>query len=181
VIGVTAMNCDEFLAAQETGGALARWRARRHAAHCPRCAALAAKFAAAKELLAGPEPLSPRARWLWKQAAEEPAGRPAVSLNRSFFAFLLAAAACVALLVILPKLTGHQPGGPIKSPTPIVEVPKPPAERPTVVVIDPKQELAQLSEAVDRLDEEIKQLRLDAQRADARRQVAMAFDRYDKW
>ena len=36
------MNCDDVLAALETGGPLQRRRARRHAAGCPRCAAVAA-------------------------------------------------------------------------------------------------------------------------------------------
>ena len=34
------MKCDHFLAALETGGFVERMQARRHAARCPRCAAV---------------------------------------------------------------------------------------------------------------------------------------------
>lgn len=173
------MNCDDFLVAQETGGFLARRRARRHAARCPRCAALAAKFATAKQALATPEPLSPRARSLWKGAAEEPAARTPLFKKRAVLAGGLAATACVALLVF--KLAGPKPGG-TPTPEPHIATDTTRTLSKTVVeVIDPKQELDRLTMAVDRLDADMKKLRLDAERMEARGQVAMAFERFEKW
>jgi len=174
------MNCDDFLTAQETGGYFARWRARRHAARCPRCAALRASFAAVKQEWASTEPLSPRARQLWKDAAEEPARRGSPSRNWIVIAGGLTAAACVVLLVF--KLAGHKPGKVTPSPYEIAKVKPPPAVTESkVTVVNPADELNELSDAVNQLDADLKQLRLKAERMDASRQVAMTLERYDKW
>lgn len=171
------MNCDDFLIAQETGGFFGRFLARRHAAKCPRCAALQTTFAAVKQELARPEPLSPRAGHLWKHAAQEPTTRHSPFRNWITIGGGLAAAACVLLLVM--KFTGHKPD---VSPSPRPEfVDSRHLTTPTVTTIDPAKELAQLSEATDRLDADLKKLRQDAQRMDARRQVAMTFEHFDKW
>ncbi|HWE95038.1 MAG TPA: hypothetical protein VG269_13815 [Tepidisphaeraceae bacterium] len=173
------MNCDDFLTASEAGGFFDRRRARRHAANCPRCAALLATFAAVKREMASPPPLTARERHLWKHAAEQAAARP--SPLRQWVAIVggLAAVACVTLLVV--KIAIHKQGD-IPSPIPIaVKHDSRTLSEPTVTEIDPAKDLAQLSQATDRLDAELVKLRQDAQRRDARRQVAMAFEHFDKW
>ena len=71
------MKCDEFLSAMETGGFVQRLKARCHAARCQRCASEQAAFADAMQRWAAPEPLSPHAERLWRQAAGEATARPA--------------------------------------------------------------------------------------------------------
>ncbi|MDB5288762.1 MAG: hypothetical protein JWL69_3 [Phycisphaerales bacterium] len=95
----------------------------------------------------------------------------------------LATLACVVLLVA--KMTIVKPRD-IGSPNPPIAIvppaPAPPIlSTPTVTEIDPAKELAQLSQATDRLDADLKKLRQDALRRDARRQVAMTFEHFDKW
>jgi negative regulator of sigma E activity len=173
------MNCDEFLSAMEIGGPLARWRARRHAARCGQCAALFAKFAAVKRELARAEPLSPRAIQLWEQAADEPVTQFAGRRTWVPLAGGLAAAACVVLLVV--RFAGRQPGGATSSPPPpvqVVEVNQAVVTAPTIRVLAAAEELDRLSRAADRLDAELDKLRLDAQRIEARRQVAMTLERF---
>jgi hypothetical protein len=172
------MNCDDFLAARETGGPFARMRARRHAARCRRCTALQAKFAAVKDELANAPALPARARQLWVDAAIEPASQISPRRNWALFTGGLAAAACVALLVI--KLAGHKPAG-VTPPPQIVRVIPPVATESKVTVVDPAKDLAELSAAANQLDAELKQLRLEAERMDARRQVALTLEHYDKW
>jgi hypothetical protein len=177
------MNCDDFLTASETGSFFDRRRARRHAASCPRCAALLATFAAVKQEMASPPPLSARERHLWKHAME--GAEPRISLLPWWLGIVggLATLACVVLLVA--KMTIVKPRD-IGSPNPPIAIvppaPAPPIlSTPTVTEIDPAKELAQLSQATDRLDADLKKLRQDALRRDARRQVATTFERFDKW
>ena len=68
--------CEEEVAALVTGGPVRRWRARRHAAHCPRCAAARHELRRVAEALAAVAPLTAVQRRLWLAAAgdEIPAG-----------------------------------------------------------------------------------------------------------
>jgi hypothetical protein len=184
------MNCDDFLPAMETGGAMARRRARRHAARCPQCAATYARFATVKQQWANPEPLSPRVRQLWSNAATGPEAneasfrlvRPVTRLVVAGGVVAAAAAACVAwALVNRFAGDGHAANRPSPSTT-VVRVPQPPTASGTrVTQLAATEELDALSDAVDQLDSELEQLRHDVQRNEARRQVAMTLDRFGKW
>ncbi len=173
------MNCDDFLTAQETGGYLARPAPAAMLLDARACAALRAKFAGVKLELASPEPLSARARRLWKDAASETARQAPPRRNWIFIAGGLAAAACVVLLVV--KLAGHKPGDLTPSPPRDFVIQTPQVTESTITVVAPADELAELSEAANQLDVQLKQLRLEAQRMDARRQVAMTLERFEKW
>lgn len=63
------MKCDDFLPNLETPGAFGRLRARLHALHCGRCAAVRRQFVAARRDWARPAPLTPAVRETWLQAA----------------------------------------------------------------------------------------------------------------
>jgi hypothetical protein len=189
------MNCDEFLPALETGGPLRRRLARRHAAGCPRCAAAAARFEALKGQWADAPPLSAGERQLWARAATG-AAREAVVPQRPIPRRVLSwrlwgpvsglAAACVVIAVVLvarptrdDTLGGRFPPPPMATqPTTRETSPRPAAVR--VVPVASSAALADLSGAVDRLDAEMQELRRTAERAEARRQVAMALDRFER-
>ena len=55
-----SMRCEEVVAAMATGGPIRRWRARRHAARCPRCAAARDELRQVAEALAGSTPADRR-------------------------------------------------------------------------------------------------------------------------
>src|SRR5262245_63402843 len=93
------MNCNEFLPKLESGGAIGRWRARRHAARCPRCAAVYTALQAATEELSAVEPLSQHARELWMRAARESAPVPIRAMRWLPAVACLATAACVLVMV----------------------------------------------------------------------------------
>jgi hypothetical protein len=58
-------HCEDIVAALATGGPLRRWRARRHAARCPRCAAVRDELERLAETLAEATPLTAAERRLW--------------------------------------------------------------------------------------------------------------------
>lgn len=73
------MRCDDVPRLLATGAPLARWRARRHARNCPRCAAAAEELRSLIADLSDIPPLPARHRALWARAADGPAvrfGRP---------------------------------------------------------------------------------------------------------
>ncbi len=87
------------MAALATGGVIRRWRARRHAARCPRCAAARDELRRVAEALADVPPLtdSQRLRWVvaaWDETAEEP---PRVWWFRPALAGALAAVVLIAV------------------------------------------------------------------------------------
>jgi len=63
--------CVDVVAALATGGPIRRWRATRHAARCPRCAAVRDELRQAAEALADVSPLNAAQRRLWVAAAED--------------------------------------------------------------------------------------------------------------
>jgi hypothetical protein len=173
------MNCDNFLPALETGGFVRRIQARRHAARCPRCAAVRAAFAAAKRQLAAVEPLSPRARQLWERAGGYVTMQP--SRHRLWMPAVawLGAAACVLLLIMEVVIRRDS----------IVPQPKPdvthsnarPLDREVVEEIDPMEGLSRLAAAVNRLDAELQRLQHKSELLNARQQVALTLDRFGHW
>ncbi len=61
------MRCDDVPRLLTTAGPIGRWRARRHAEHCPRCAA----FRSIVRELSDIPPLTDSHRALWARAADE--------------------------------------------------------------------------------------------------------------
>ena len=166
------MRCDDFLPALETGGHLRRLRARCHAKRCPRCAAVSAAFAETKHRLATPEPLSPRVRQLWKQAADSPAEQHAGGRRWMWFATGLAAAACLVLIFVKWGVRPPAVNHPIESSSPAGVV---------VEEINPAPELSRLEAATGQLEGRLRQIEEQIARRDARREVAMTLDRFSKW
>jgi hypothetical protein len=173
------MKCDDFLPALETGGFARRMRARRHAAGCPQCAAARAAFARAKRQLATAEPLSPRVRQLWAAAA------PGVTLRHSRRKVWipvtagLALAACVLLLVVEWAVWKER-----ITPQPEREVARSlpqPTNREVVEEVDWADGLSRLAASVDQLDVQLQKLRREAERLEARQQVALTLDRFARW
>jgi hypothetical protein len=176
------MNCDDFLPELETGGLVRRMLARCHAARCPRCAAVRAAFTATKQQLALPEPLSPRARRLWERAAGEaalrtPGGRRWIAAAATG----LGVAASIGVLLLIVDLAARNRAD-APQPPPAVTRPMPePRNTTTIEEIDPAEELARLAAAVERLDKDLQTLRHEAERLDARQQIAVTLDRFSRW
>lgn len=166
------MNCDDFLPALETGGCLRRWQARRHAARCSRCAAVYEVFTTMKQKLAVPEPLSPRARKLWEQAADASVMQPSGRRLWMPLGAGLAAAACLMLFVVQWAVR-PEPAGTRFTPQPFVET--------LVEEVNPAGELSFLAAATERLDMQLKLLQEQAARCDAQREVALTLDRFRRW
>jgi hypothetical protein len=173
------MNCDDFLPFLETGGPLRRMQARRHAARCPRCAAMHSKFLAAKERLARPDALSNHARELWHRAARDTRAQPVCRHPWLPVAVGLATAACAMVAVVrpvtrengrrsVPIADAGSTDAPVVGPTTIIEV-------------DPTLQLSDLASAAERLGNEIRALQTLAERFEAEREVVMTLNRYGKW
>jgi hypothetical protein len=188
------VKCDDFLPAMGTGGPVRRWRARRHAERCPRCAAVLSRWLATKSSLSmevhAPPPLSDWERTLWMRAAdagEEPAQprsrRLPISWPRA--AGLAVVAAClfvIVLVVVRPKPPEVVKTPPESEPR---EATRPELSRVVssvnVQVIARNDELLELSAAVERLQAELQSVHRRAERAQAQRQVAMTLDRFGRW
>ena len=173
------MNCDDFLAALETGGLLRRIQARRHAARCPSCATVQAAFVSAKDRLAKPEPLSPQARAAWERATFEDMRRPMPRRRWVPVAASLATAACLTIVFLSTPVRE----GPIK------EAVEKSGEHPvarsvddlTTALTDPVEELSQLATAAERLDAELASLRDQVERKNIQREVAVVLESYGRW
>jgi hypothetical protein len=172
------MKCDRFLAALETGGLVERMQARRHAARCPRCAAARAALAAVKQQLGTCEPLSPRARQLWRPAAGEKAARPSRRRIWMPLAAGLATAAGVQLFIVATGVRKE----PLPAPPPATVVHSDaPLATEVVGEVDSGGELVRLAAEVERLDADLQRLRHQAERLEARQQVAMTLDEFGRW
>jgi hypothetical protein len=91
----------------------------------------------------------------------------------------LATAACI-LLIVVEMAVRKQTDSPRLN-SEIVRSDSPPPDNTVVSEIYPAEGLSQLAAAVDRLDVELQTLRLKAERADARQQVALTLDRFGQW
>jgi hypothetical protein len=91
------MRCDKVLSALASRGFFGRWRARRHAARCSRCAAVINEIGMIVEELAAVPPLTTADRQRWLRARDDvaPVSRSWPRLNRP----ALAAAVAAVLLV----------------------------------------------------------------------------------
>jgi hypothetical protein len=172
------MKCDEFLVAMETGGFLARLRARHHAAGCPRCAAEYAAFSAAMREWAVAEPLSAEARTLWLQAAVELETRPVRQRARKL-ATAVAIAAATLIAIGTVWMFRHNSGSPAVSPQQGVARRDSRHLSPiTVERIRADGGQAILSSEVEQLDAELKVLRRKVEKRQIENQIAAALVRF---
>jgi hypothetical protein len=191
------VKCDEFLPAMETGGPLRRWRARRHAARCLRCAAVLAKWVSVKDelpsIVRDPTPLTDWERSVWMRAAEMGQSREASPAAVAWrmpwprVAGVLAAAACavtIAVVIVRQKPTAivdrPQPTGTTTTTSPAAELSRV-VSAVNVQASDQAAELAGLSEDVRQLADELQALRRKAERNSARQQVALTLSRFERW
>jgi hypothetical protein len=91
--------CEEVVAALATGGAIRRWRARRHAARCPQCGAARDELRRVAEALADVPPLTAAQRRLWAAAAGDEIGAEP-SRARWFRPALVGALAALVLVAV---------------------------------------------------------------------------------
>ncbi len=94
------MTCDDISGAMATGGLLGRWRARRHVARCPRCAAVVRDFENLVGELSAVPGLTPAERRLWLQASDHV---PLVSRARPRSFRPAFAGAMATLLLLVPE------------------------------------------------------------------------------
>jgi hypothetical protein len=176
------MKCDDFLPSLETGGFWRRWRVRRHAVRCPRCAAIRTSFGKAMAGWAAAEPLAPRARKLWKLAAEENVHRPAPRHIPRRAAVAFGTVAGVLLLFAVAMMQKH-----VVSPQPKTEVVRDVVRQSgesrelgpiTVEEIDPAQGLSRLAADVEQLDADMRAIRRKAERLDTQQQIAVTLERF---
>jgi hypothetical protein len=168
------MKCEKVLSTLASGGAFARWNARRHAARCPRCAREHRLLADITGELASAAPLTAAQRALWTAASTEAiASRP----RRAWVYPVGLAAATVLLGAIGLTLWSPQLGGVADQPTVVRFIPKPPA-----TISAQPAERAQLANEmlakVDRLDHELTELRHQAALLDVRRDADALWARY---
>jgi hypothetical protein len=159
------MKCDDLLTTYETGGAWARFRARRHATHCEACAAELVQFERVREELSRPVELNQSHRAVWLHAirhttpVRQPSGAP---LRWSLVT--AAALAVVAGLVFSSFDT--------RPPATEVAVKKVEELAPAQATQNPDlPELKQLEQSLDELSQELEQLDRQAQLLDARRDL----------
>lgn len=164
------MRCDAFLTAICSGGAWARLRARRHAAHCERCAAEVDRFERLREELTRTPVVTETHRVLWSRAAEQtphhvqPMSRSPSATRQVRWAQATAAVLVVAACVFLITRQDWQPE------VVAVKQPEGAAVQETSKQTDlPK--LRQLEQSLDELAQELRQLGREAELLDARREL----------
>jgi hypothetical protein len=168
------MKCEKVLSSLASGGAFARWQARRHAARCPQCAREHRLLADITGELASAPPLTAAQHALWTAASTEAiTSRP----RRTWVYPLGLAAAAVLLGAIGLELWSPQLGGVADQPTVVQFVAEPP---PTSTAQPPEH--AQLANEmlakVDRLDHELTELRRQADLLDVRRDADALWAQY---
>lgn len=144
------MNCEQTLAALESGNPWRRRAARRHAANCPACGQAVAALTALKRELATAEPLSPaqRERWLSAVATE----RASAPLRRTPV-YVAVGAAAAAVIVLAIWLTRDSPEALDKRSDEPSRLVATSTAKPLTIHRDPsvRQSLLELSAALDQL------------------------------
>ena len=165
------MKCDQFVSSLATGGSFRRWRARLHAARCPRCAELREQLRDIARELAEAPALTAAQRALWSAASVEES-RPSSTRMRMFRPYLAAAGVLVILAMIAAWAAWMRPrqdGGREMIAT----------ERPSA---KPKAEwnelLITLRADADRLGRELLALRHQADLMDVRKDADALWARY---
>jgi hypothetical protein len=155
------MKCDKVLSALASRGSFGRWRARRHAARCPRCATVANELGIIVEELSAVPLLTAADRQLWLSACENASP---LTVARPHFvrpAFVGAVAALI-LLSMGTWLSWHSVSWKT-SPTVVLVV------DPEVAKASSLREVDEIRTGVVALVRELDQLRREADLLDARR------------
>lgn len=190
------MNCDDFLPLLASGGWFGRWRARRHASRCSRCAAAASLL---RELKADrsetPVPANLRQMWLAaarkerRSIAAAPVRSPA-HLRLLGFAAAPCAIACVMLLFVAIAQWKAKPAAPLAAnppaagggrPTTKASPQAPDVGAIAVVEIDPAQQLAWLDERVVRLASDVEKLAKASHKRDVERRIEKLLALHPDW
>jgi hypothetical protein len=153
-----------------------------------------ARWTSAKNVLAqdvlDPPPLSDWERNVWMRAVEANGSREATrSVNRwrmtwPRVARLALAAACVVVIALI--VIRQKPAELVKErqPPPSRTAPAELSRVVSAVKVEPNgqaEALAELAAGVDRLSEELQALQRKAERNNARQQVALSLDRFERW
>ncbi len=155
--------CEEVVAALATGGAIRRWRARRHTARCPRCAAARDELRQVAEALGEVPPLTAAQRRLWSTAAgSEIAMGPS---RASWFRPALGGALAALVLVAVGAWWAFRPVDLRKGPPAIAEV------EPSAVQQEALRDVEGLRGEVVALGQELEDLRHRADLLDARKEL----------
>jgi hypothetical protein len=155
------MRCDDVFAALGTRSLLGRWRARRHAARCPRCATAIDDFERLVGELSSAPALSAAERQLWLRACDD----FPLALNvrrrsrRPAFAGVIAALLLLTGGIWLMSSSTH-----VKTPAPVVLIVD--AE---VAKASSLREVEEIRAGVVALGRELDQLQREADMLDARR------------
>ena len=173
------MRCERAVTLLATGGILGRWRARRHAARCPGCAAEADRLRRIARELSVVEPLSAAQRALWTSVSTEP--RPSAARPTRYRPALLAGAAAAVVLVVGIGVTivmrRPPPAGAVPIPEPsIVQAPDVPRQAPPAAI----RELDDLKTRFQSLAQDLAQLRRRAELLDERRDAEALSHRFDR-
>jgi hypothetical protein len=169
------MKCEKVLSSMASGGAFARWQARRHAARCPQCAREHRLLVdLAGELASAPPPLTAAQRALWTAASTEAiASRP----RRTWVYPVGLAAATVILGAIGLELWSLQLGGVADQPTVVQFVPEP-SETSSAQPPEHARLVDEMLAKVDRLDHELAELRREAELLDVRKDADALWAQY---
>jgi hypothetical protein len=158
------MRCDDVPRLLTTAGPIGRWRARRHSARCPRCAA----FLPIVEALADIPPLPDSHRALWARAADE-AVTVKLTWPRLVRPALVGLAAAIVGLVALRVALNPVPPAPVKVAPGVEEWTIASAKATIRSLTATVLSLDAMQDALDPLAEELADLRRHAELLDARR------------
>jgi hypothetical protein len=154
--------CERAIAAMAIGGPIRRWQAMRHAARCPRCAAVRDELRQVAEALADVPPLNDAQRRLWAAAADELRKEPSLAFRLKP---ALAGALAAVILVGVGVWWMSRPQKLPPAPEGVASVEPPPAKQETL------GEMEGLRGDVVALGRELDDLRHRAELLDARKDV----------
>ncbi len=155
--------CEQVVAALATGGAIRRWRALRHAARCPRCAAARDELTQIAETLGEAPPLTVAQRRLWVAVAGDVIA--AMPSRANWFRPALAGLLAAVVLVAVGAWWAFRPVDLPNGPPVIAEV------EPSDVRQEAVQDVVGLRGEVVALAQELDDLRRRADLLDARKDV----------
>jgi hypothetical protein len=164
------MKCEDFTANHEAGSALAKMRARIHARHCAKCAAVREQLIELRQTLSVPAEITPYHRRVWERAAADAApeavATPAwswLTVPRLAMAGGLAVAAAIIVAIVLSVANNNAPDGERIAGN---------ADPPSGVTILPlrilPEEVAQLENGLNQVEADLKRLAEEAALLDAR-------------
>jgi hypothetical protein len=157
------MTCDKVLSALAAGGFFGRLPARRHAAHCPRCATVINDLKGLVSELSAVPPMTPAERRLWLRACDDV---PLVSrfwprLTRPALAAAVAAVLLVSVGIWLISRSAH-----LKSSPTVVTV-----FDSEIVKASALSEVEEMQSGIAALSRELDELQREADLLDARREA----------